>query len=78
MGTEKSLSFWPRLMRAELAALYVGEVSSDSFRQAVGSLYPKPIRVPKKGDRWLKEDLDQAIDRMSGRSALVSDAADLL
>jgi hypothetical protein len=31
-----------------------------------------------KGERWLKEDLDAAIDRLSQRPALVQDAADVL
>jgi hypothetical protein len=66
-------------MRAKDAAAYVGEASVGSFRNSVRrGLYPQPIYVPGKGDRWLKEDLDQAIDRISGRSDLVKDAADLL
>ena len=65
-------------MRAKDAAAYVGEASVGSFRNSVGGLYPPPIYVPRKGDRWLKEDLDQAIDRISGRSDLIKDAADLL
>jgi hypothetical protein len=58
---------WPRLMRAESAARYVDEKSVDAFRRAVGTLYPKPIRVSGKGERWLKDALDEAIDKISGR-----------
>ena len=58
---------WPRLMRAESAAAYVDEKSVEAFRRAVGTLYPRPIKVSGKGERWLKEALDEAIDRMSGR-----------
>ena len=58
---------WPRLMRAEHAAAYVGEKSVDTFRRAIGTLYPPPIKVPGKGERWLKEKLDQAIDKLSGK-----------
>jgi hypothetical protein len=31
-----------------------------------------------KGERWLKEDLDAAIDRASNRLSLIRDAADVL
>jgi hypothetical protein len=34
------------------------------------------MRVPGKGERWLKEDLHSAIDRLTLRS--VRDAADVL
>src|SRR5436189_5282981 len=55
---------WPRLMRAEKAAAYVDERSVEAFRRAVGTLYPAPLNVPGKGDRWLKDALDEAIDRI--------------
>ena len=67
---------WPRLMTARTAALYCGERSPYSFRRAVGSLWPRPLRLPRKGERWLKDDLDQAIDRLA--SGKLQDAADLL
>ena len=71
------LAVWPRLMRAELAAAYVGEKSTRAFRRSVGELYPEPVKVPGKGDRWLKEHLDRAIDQLAG-SARVADIADQL
>jgi hypothetical protein len=58
---------WPRLMRAEHAAAYCGEKSVCTFRRAIGTLYPRPIKVPGKGERWLREALDQAIDWLSGK-----------
>jgi predicted DNA-binding transcriptional regulator AlpA len=69
---------WPRLMRAECAAAYVGERSADAFRRAVGTLYPQPIKVSGKGERWLKEALDQAIDRLKSPPQRVRDIADQL
>lgn len=69
---------WPRLMRAATAAAYVDEPSVESFLRAVGSAYPKPLNISGKGKRWLREDLDRAIDRLSGRVAHVQDAADVL
>ena len=40
------------------AAADVDEKSVDAFCRAVGTLYPRPIKVPGKGERWLKEALD--------------------
>jgi hypothetical protein len=69
---------WPRLMRARTAAAYVDERSVDAFRRAVGLLWPEPIRIAGKGERWLKEDLDAAIDARMNRPANTRDAADVL
>lgn len=69
---------WPRLMRAETAAAYCDERSVEAFLYAVGSLYPKPVKVKGKGDGWLKEDLDQAIERLTGRAHLIKDASAVL
>ncbi len=73
-----SPGLWPRLMRASTAAAYVDERSIDAFRRAVGTLWPKPLRIVGKGERWLKEDLDEAIDKATNRLTPVSDAADVL
>ena len=65
-------------MRAETAAAYCDERSVESFLRAVGHLYPQPIKVKGKGLRWLREDLDHAIERMTGRASHVRDAAVVL
>ena len=69
---------WPRLMRAATAAAYVDERSVDAFRRAIGKLWPEPLHVPGKGERWLKDELDEAIEMATGRSPEVKDAADVL
>ena len=69
---------WPRLMRATTAAAYVDERSVDAFRRAVGTIWPQPLKLAGKGERWLKEDLDAAIDKASRRPSIVRDAADVL
>jgi hypothetical protein len=69
---------WPRLMRAEHAAAYVGERSVDAFRRAIGTLYPAPVKIAGKGDRWLKDALDEAIDRLTGKMPSISNASDVL
>jgi hypothetical protein len=69
---------WPRLMRAATAAAYVDERSVGAFRRSVGSMWPEPLKLAGKGERWLKEDLDVAIDRATQRVSMVRDAADVL
>lgn len=61
-------SRWPRQMRAETAAQYVDETSVEAFRRSVGLLYPKPREVAGKGQRWLIEELDEALDQIHGRT----------
>lgn len=65
-------------MRAETAAAYVDERSVDAFRRAVGTLWPRPLRIRGKGERWLKEDLDAAIEKLTDRISHVRDASDVL
>ena len=65
-------------MRAATAAAYVDEKSVEAFRRAVGKLWPVPLRFAGKGERWLKEDLDAAIDRATERPSAVEDASDVL
>lgn len=69
---------WPRLMRASTAAAYVDERSVDTFRRGIGTLWPRPLRIAGKGERWLKEDLDEAIQAMTNRDRHVTDASDVL
>jgi hypothetical protein len=66
------------MMRAETAAKYVDERSVQAFRRAVGKLYPRPIKLSGKGERWLKDQLDQAILRLFGSAGTVLDIADAL
>jgi hypothetical protein len=67
---------WPRLMTARTAAAYCDERSPYSFRRSVGRLWPRPLTIPGKGERWLREDLDLAIDALTSKN--VRDAADVL
>lgn len=69
---------WPVLMRATTAAAYLDEVSVESFRRRVGSLYPKPVNIRGRGELWLRDDLDKSIDQLSARVDRIRDAADVL
>lgn len=65
-------------MRAPTAAAYVDERSVDAFRRSVGTLWPKPLKLAGKGERWLKEDLDEAIEEATRRPSSIRDAAEVL
>lgn len=53
---------WPRGMPAALAAAYCG-IGTQTLAQNG----PKPIRIGKKRQVWLREDLDAWLDRLAGR-----------
>ena len=63
-------------MRAATAAAYCDEVSVEAFRRGVGKIWPRGKKIVGKGERWLRDKLDQAIDRLT--MCKTSDAADLL
>lgn len=68
---------WPRQMTAALAAGYMGEPSAEAFRRAVQvGLYPRPTLIPGKGERWLIDELDRALDVL--HQSAFADAADAL
>ena len=73
----RAIEGWPRLMTAATAAAYCDEKSVETFRRGVGKLWPRPKRVKGRGERWLREELDQAIDRLAGGSG-ARDLADVL
>ena len=66
---------WPRLMRAETAAAYCDERSVAAFTRRVGTVYPSAIRVRGRGVVWLREDLDAAIERLTGKTPATFDLA---
>lgn len=67
---------WPILMRAEMAAAYLNEVSVEAFRRKVGKVYPKPRTISGRGQVWLKRDLDRVVDQVA--AARSEDAVHLL
>lgn len=69
---------WPRFMRATTAAAYLDEKSVEAFRRRVGSVYPKPVNVRGRGELWLREQLDESIDKLSAHVDKVRDIADVL
>jgi hypothetical protein len=63
-------------MTAATAAAYCDEASAKAFRRGVGKIWPRPKNVTGKGERWLRDDLDDAIDQLM--TSKRCDAADLL
>lgn len=68
-----SLPHWPRGLRCELAAGYLG-ISPSLFRQLVdaGKL-PRPVAISPGRQVWLREDLDASLDRLAGRAPGVAE-----
>jgi hypothetical protein len=76
--TKRPFGAWPRLMTASTAAAYADERSVGAFRRAVGLLYPHPHSIEGKGERWLIEEMDEAIDQMTGKASRIKDASGVL
>jgi prophage regulatory protein len=66
--SDRSLPNWPRGLREELAAEYVGLAPSTFRREVTERRAPQPIRLTPGRLVWLKEDLDAWLDRVAGRS----------
>lgn len=57
---------WPRGLRSDLAALYVG-LSTTTFRKEVAAgRAPQPIHLTEGRLVWLRDQLDSWLDRMGG------------
>lgn len=67
---------WPRGMRDELAAAYVGLGLSTFLREVEADRAPRPVRLTPGRKVWLKEDLDAWLDRLAGRPAPSPDRDD--
>ena len=66
MTAPAALPNWPRRMRANLAAAYVGE-SETTFLADVGTIWPEPKQTPgRRSKRWDRLELDAAVDALDG------------
>ena len=77
MRNPRAIAGWPRLMSAATAAAYCDEASVESFRNSVGRLWPRPLKIKGKHERWLKDDLDQAIEALTSNPVHRTDLADI-
>jgi predicted DNA-binding transcriptional regulator AlpA len=66
---------WPRGMRIELAASYLGISPSLLRAELVAGRFPAPVRISPGRVVWLKEDLDRWLDAKAGRPNARAEAA---
>lgn len=64
---DAALPYWPRALRVDLAAAYVG-LGETTFREIVAPEVPS-VRLTEKRIVWLRDDLDRWLDRRAGRGA---------
>jgi predicted DNA-binding transcriptional regulator AlpA len=65
--TDRPAPFWPRGLREEWAAEYVG-LSVATFRREVAEhRAPAPVRLTPGRQVWLKQDLDGWLDQKACR-----------
>ena len=57
---------WPRLMTLKRAAIYCDMTAEQFEREVARDVLPQPVRFGKEL-RWDRSQLDEAIDRLTGR-----------
>lgn len=62
-------------MRAPTAAAYCDELSVEAFKRRIGSTYPAPLNINGRRQVWLREQLDEAIDHLSGKTQAATSLA---
>jgi hypothetical protein len=64
--TDRAIPGWPRVLNEAWAAAYIG-MSPSSFRRGpAADLTAINLTAQRKG--WLRDDLDEWVDRQAGRS----------
>lgn len=66
MAERPSLPGWPRGLREELAAAYVGLGASTFRAQVDAGEAPRPIRLTTHRQVWLRDHLDAWLERKAG------------
>lgn len=69
---------WPELMDAATASRFLGERSRQTFRRRVGKVYPRPRRIPGRGNVWTRVELEAYVASIQGGAGPVADLADEL
>ena len=69
-----ALPGWPRGLREDLAAAYVG-LGATSFREAMEADGVQPVWVTRGRRVWLREDLDRWLEVRAGRAVAVAGPA---
>lgn len=58
---------WPRGLRLDAAAEYVGLSRNTFLREIEAGKAPKPYQITVGRLVWLREDLDAYLDRIAGK-----------
>ena len=65
MMANRPSPYWPRMMRRDLASLYL-DISEAAFEREVASgRLPMPVKLGNR-ERWSRTALDEAIERIAG------------
>ena len=64
------LPYWPRVLRRELAAAYLGMSPSLFVREVEAGALPRPVALAGSVKGWVRDDLDAWIeDRRAAQDA---------
>ncbi len=66
--SERPLPGWPRGLREEFAAEYVGLSVSTWRAECKAGRAPKPVHITVGRQVWLRDDLDRWLDAKAGRT----------
>jgi predicted DNA-binding transcriptional regulator AlpA len=73
-----TLPGWPRGLREDLAAAYVGLSVSTIRSERIAGRFPAPIAITVGRIVYLREDLDSYLDRKAGHVHASSDGREWL
>ncbi len=74
--TDRALPGWPRGLREELAAAYVGLSAGTIRAERARGAFPAAVLLTPGRIVYLREDLDAYLDRKAGRVASAADGRD--
>jgi excisionase family DNA binding protein len=63
-----ALPHWPRILRREMAAAYLGVSASYLEKLVKAGTVPGPLPLGDNVRGWDRQDLDAAIDRLKGHA----------
>jgi predicted DNA-binding transcriptional regulator AlpA len=70
--SDRPLPGWPRGLRVDLAAEYLGISQSLFLSQVAAGRAPEPVQISAGRKIWLRDHLDAYLDRLAGMTPLTS------
>ena len=74
LTVRRRLPDWPRGMREDLAAAYVGLSVTTLHAERRAGRFPQPILLTERRVIYLREDLDAYLDKRAGRARGLKEA----